>query len=648
MAQAALTQVSEAERYRILLEGITDYAIYLLDPEGRVSSWNAGAERFKGYQAHEIIGEHFSKFYAQEDLSVGQPEKVLKTAISDGRYEGEGWRIRKDGSRFWAHVIVDSIKGPAGEVLGFAKITRDLTEQKNAEDELKKSQEQFRLLVQGVTDYAIYMLDPQGHVISWNLGASRIKGYDSKEIIGQHFSKFYTVEDQSDGLPHRALETAKREGHFEHEGWRVRKDGTKFWATVVVDPIRDDDNILVGFAKVTRDITKKKEAEIALERAQEDLLQSRKMEALGLLAGGIAHDFNNLLMAISGSLELLQSRLEDDAQLHRLAGNALQGAQRGTALTSRLLAFSRKQTLKPQAVDIKDLLCEMDALLQLAVGDSVAIETRGTLIAPRAIADPSQLELALLNVVSNARDAMPRGGDLLIEVAVKEPEDLENTDGIPKSYICLSISDTGEGMDEDTISRAADPFFTTKELGKGTGLGLSVVHGLLSDLGGRLVLKSRKGHGTTVEMWLPAESEMPEEFEATTLSKDVVDEKCDTLTVLAVDDDVLVLMNTVMMLEDLGYQVLEASNGTDALKEIEGRRIDLLITDQKMPNMSGAELISCARRRQPDLPAILATGYSEVQIESEGESLLKLEKPFGIEQLRSVVRSAISSSSSTK
>ena len=638
MAQAALTEISQADRYRILLEGITDYAIYLLDSGGYVSSWNAGAERFKGYQAHEILGEHFSKFYTQEDLSRGLPEQVLRSALSDGRFEGEGWRVRKDGTKFWAHVIVDPIRSPTGDLIGFAKVTRDLTEKKNTEEKLHQSREQFRLLVQGVTDYAIYMLDPEGHVASWNLGASRIKGYSAEEIVGQHFSKFYTIEDQQDGLPYRALETARTKGHFEHEGWRVRKNGSKFWASVAVDPIRNDDGILVGFAKVTRDITERKEAELALERAQDELLQSRKMEALGLLAGGIAHDFNNLLMAISGSLELLQRRVQGDSQLDRLASNALEGVQRGTSITSRLLAFSRSKPLKPQPIDVLDVLKEMEALLSLSVGDAISIEIRGASAGSRAIADPSQLEIALLNITSNARDAMPLGGTITIDVETRASSSTGEHGVTAQTYICLSISDSGEGMDEVTRSRAADPFFTTKEVGKGTGLGLSVVHGFLRDIEGRLVLKSTKGRGTTVEMWLPAEVEDPQGEDLHDISLSHRD--AEALTVLAVDDDVLVLMNTVMMLEDLGYHVLQARNGIDALKRIERNKIDVLVTDQKMPAMNGTELIKRAREINPDLPAVIATGYSEMSNELEQESIHKLEKPFGTNQLRSIIKKA--------
>ena len=288
------------DRYRLLVDAITDYAIYMLDRDGFVTSWNAGAQRFKGYTPSEILGEHFSRFYTEEERAAGTPARALRTAAGEGRFEQEGWRVRKDGTHFWAHVIIDPVRSPSGELVGFAKITRDLTERRKAEESLRRSEEQFRRLVQGVTDYAIYMLTPTGEVSSWNAGAARIKGYAPDEIIGEHFSRFYTDEDRSTGEPAKALALAATSGRFEKEGWRVRKDGSRFWAHVVIDPIRDDEGQVIGFAKVTRDITERKESQRALEEAREALFQSQKMEAIGQLTGGIAHDFNNLLMAVLG------------------------------------------------------------------------------------------------------------------------------------------------------------------------------------------------------------------------------------------------------------------------------------------------------------------------------------------------------------
>ena len=498
-----LSSLSEEGRYRLLVEAVTDYAIYLLDPSGIITTWNPGAERIKGYTAHEIIGQHFSRFYTEEDRKLGLPARAVQTAEREGKFEAEGWRVRKDGSRFWAYIIIDPIRAPSGEIIGFAKITRDLTERKVAEQVLRQSEEQFRLLVQGVSDYAIYMLDTDGRVTNWNLGAQRIKGYAPDEIVGQHFSRFYTDEDRAAGVPEEALETAKKVGRFEREGWRVRKDGTRFWAHVIIDAIRDEGGDDIGYAKITRDITERKESQEKLEKAREFSLQSQKLEAIGQLTGGIAHDFNNLLSAVLGSLELLRKRLPDDPRAVALLENATQGAQRGTTLTKRMLAFARNYELKKEVTGVPELVRGMTELLQRSVGPSYSVETRFPLALKPVEVDANQLELALLNLSLNARDAMPDGGDIILS-AREERIAAANRPGLEAGqYIRISVIDTGDGMDEETLRRAAEPFFTTKGVGKGTGLGLSMVHGFAEQSGGRLILYSQKGSGTTAELWLP-------------------------------------------------------------------------------------------------------------------------------------------------
>jgi PAS domain S-box-containing protein len=625
----------DSERYRLLVEAVTDYAIYMLDPTGIVTSWNAGAQRFKGYKPAEIIGQHFSRFYTEEDKRTNLPARALETSAREGKFEGEGWRVRRDGTRFWAHVVIDPIRDPNGVLTGFAKITRDLTERKAAQDALRHSEEQFRLLVQGVTDYAIYMLSPEGIVTNWNLGAQRIKGYLPEEIIGQHFSRFYTEEDRARGEPQRTLETAAREGRFEKEAWRQRKDGTRFWCHVIMDPIRNEAGEIQGFAKITRDITERRNAQLAFDQAREALFQSQKMDAVGQLTGGVAHDFNNLLMAILGSLELLRKRLPDDPQMVRLLDNAVLGGQRGAALTQRMLAFSRRQQLDVKPVDLLALVRDMTDLLQRSLGTEVAVETQFPLSLSKVVADQNQLELALLNLSVNARDAMPTGGIILISAAQQHVGPDHETRLPPGRYVRLAVTDKGEGMSEETLARATEPFFTTKGVGKGTGLGLAMVHGMTEQIGGRFLLKSDKGKGTTAEIWLPVAGSASEPQQEQPTPQKEEAPQC-SLRILAVDDDGLVLFNTTAMLEDLGHGVTEANSGVTALALLRQQPFDLVITDQAMPKMTGVQLLKAIRAEWPDLPVILATGYAELP-GGEQIDVPKLDKPFSEKELAKVL-----------
>jgi len=628
---------SENDRYRLLVDAITDYAIYMLDPDGIITNWNAGAQRLKGYAAEEIVGQHFSRFYLPEDRSDGLPERALAIARTDGKFEREGWRIRKNGERFWAHVVIDPIWAKDGTLIGFAKITRDLTERRAAAESLRQSEEQFRLLVQSVTDYAIYRLDPDGNVASWNSGAERIKGYTPAEAIGTHFSRFYTEEDRLAGEPERAMSIAREQGRFAAEGWRVRKDGSRFRASVLLDPIRDDKGKLLGFAKVTRDVSEREEAQRKLDLAREALFQSQKMEAIGQLTGGVAHDFNNLLMAILSSLTLLERRVSGDASTQRLIDNARQGAERGAALTQRMLAFARRQELNPEPVDVPQLVRSMNDLLQRTLGPSHPIGLQFPLSLPWVLADANQLEMALLNLAVNARDAMPDGGAISITASETTVED-RKLDGLaPGRYVKLAVIDTGTGMDAATLARATEPFFTTKGVGKGTGLGLSMIHGLAEQMKGELVLRSTVGRGTTAELWLPVTEVRQPAVVAPAPAPESVDQPRD-LRVLVVDDDCLVLMNTTALLEDMGYVVTEANSAAEALALFkDGAGFDLLITDQAMPNMVGTQVIEKTRALVPDLPVILASGYGELP-EAAIHNVIKLAKPFGQAQLAAAIR----------
>ncbi len=641
-------QTTPEETYRLLVESVVDYAIFMLDPDGIVISWNAGAQRFKGYRAEEVIGTHFSRFYTKTDRAAGVPMLALERAVKDGRFESEGWRVRKDGTRFWASVVIDPIRDDAKNLIGFAKITRDLTERMVAADELRESQAQFRTLVQGVTDYAIFLLDTTGHVSSWNSGAERIKGYTASEIVGEHFSAFYTEEDRAAGEPQRNLQRAEKIGRTEQEGWRVRKDGTRFWAHVLIDRILDDEGRLVGFAKVTRDVSDQRKAAEELERARNALVQSQKLEAIGQLTGGVAHDFNNLLMAIIASLELLEMRVPDDPQAHKLLENAKAAAFRGAALTQRMLAFARRQQLKPAAVDLMALVRGMSDLLQRSLGTHVSVEVKFPLILEPVLIDANQFELALLNLAVNARDAMPDGGVIsfaALPVAVVPGED----DPLPAGrYVCLSVADQGCGMDPDTVLRATEPFFSTKGVGKGTGLGLSMVHGLVEQSGGRLVIHSVKGDGTTIEMWLPVAPGGTVDVAAPVGPARIEIPASKPLCVLMVDDDPLVLEVTLAQLEDLGHVPIGASSVQEALVVLgENQHVDVVITDHAMPGVTGTQLIRRMAECCPAMPVILASGYAELP-EHENLDVITLRKPFTRQDLVAALHAAISSTSTRR
>ncbi|HEY4031961.1 MAG TPA: PAS domain S-box protein [Caulobacteraceae bacterium] len=501
----------------------------------------------------------------------------------------------------------------------------------------------YRLLIDAIHDYAIYMLDLTGHVSSWNPGAQRFKGYEAQDILGRHFSLFYTPEERDAGLPERNLDRAAVEGRYEGEGWRVRRDGRQFWAHVVIDAIRDEDGRLLGFAKITRDVTERRQTQQALAQAQQALFQAQKMESIGQLTGGVAHDFNNLLMAILGSLELVQKRLGDqiDPKTQGLLDNAIQGAQRGASLTRRMLAFARRQELKTEPLALPALVRGMTGLLERTIGPGVRIASRFSPGLPLVLTDANQLEAALMNLVVNARDAMPQGGQILI-AAREETLQPDNALGLPPgAYACLSVTDTGAGMDEATLNHAVEPFFTTKGVGKGTGLGLPMVHGLAEQSGGRLRLDSRPGEGTTAEMWLPAAIALtaaPEHAPDAAIRAEPLPR---SLTILAVDDDDLVLMNTSAMLEDLGHVVLEAHSGAQALQILKREPgIDLLVTDQVMPNMTGLQLAETAHGLRPDLAVILATGYAELPPGAD-PSLGRLAKPFTQAELAEAVAQAV-------
>ena len=503
----------------------------------------------------------------------------------------------------------------------------------------ERAETRFQHLVEGVTDYALFMLDPNGIVTNWNAGAERIKGYRDAEIIGRHFENFYTPEDRAAGVPTRALEMARHEGKFEAEGWRVRKDGSQFWASVVINRLRDRAGNLIGFAKITRDITERREAQLALQRAQEQLAQAQKMEGIGQLTGGVAHDFNNLLTIIVGNLESAQRNLRtpsaDLERLSRCVDNAMRGAERAASLTHRLLAFSRRQPLEPKPVDLNRLVAGMSDLMRRSLGEQVAIETVLSGGLWRVNADPNQLEVSVLNLAVNARDAMPSGGKLTIETAnvrLEESHAAAQAELPPGEYVVISITDTGSGMSHDVLAHAFEPFYTTKDIGHGTGLGLSQVYGFVKQSGGNVKIYSELGHGTTVKIYLPR-LDSDEPTVASPESEGRVPRSSAGQTILVVEDENDVRAYTSSILSELGYRVLEAPTAAIALRTLQNHgEITLLFTDVGLPGgMNGRQLADAARHLRPDLKILFTTGYARDAIVHDGRldpGVVLIPKPF--------------------
>ena len=518
----------------------------------------------------------------------------------------------------------------------------DELEQRVAErtNELARSEVQFRELVSGVVDYAIYMLDIDGNIASWNAGAERIKGYSKNEAIGKHFSMFYTPEDREKRVPWHALTVAATMGKYEAEAWRVRKDGQRFWASVVIDAIYDGAGMVVGFAKVTRDLTERRAIE-------EQLRQSQKMEAIGQLTGGVAHDFNNLLTVIVGNLETIWRHAPpEDGRLRRAIDQVTRGAQRAVTLTQQLLAFSRRQPLNPKPTDINRLVADMSDLIRRTIGESIAVETVLAGGLWRVEIDAHQLENALLNLAVNARDAMPEGGKLTIETANAHLDE-GYADRYPEldagQYVALCVTDTGTGMSADVITRAFEPFYTTKPIGQGTGLGLSQVYGFVKQSGGHVKLYSEVGEGTTVKIYLPRMSRQVEEEEEPPFPLAPTGDKHEVVLVVEDDDDVRLF--TTESLRELGFSVVQAHDAPSALKLLELRpEVQLIFTDVGLPGMNGAQLVAAARALRPDIKVLFTTGYARNAIVHQGRldpGVELITKPFTRVQLASRIRDVL-------
>ena len=491
------------ELHRLLVESVDDYAIFALDQNGYILSWNAGAQRFKGYTAEEAIGKHFSIFYPREKIEDGFPEFELREAARVGRFEDEGWRIRKDGSRFWANVVITALRGADGRLVGFAKVTRDLTERRLAEEALRDSEQRFRLLVQGVRDYAIFMLDTTGHITTWNAGAQRIKGYTSEEIIGKHFSIFYTAEDLEDGKPARELEIATRTGVYEEEGWRLRKDGTRFWANVVITALRKPDGTLAGFAKVTRDLTERRAAqERAIDAARKAAASEEANRTKSQFLASMSHELRTPLNAIGGYAELLamgvrgpvtEAQIEDLQRIRR-------GQQHLLGIINDILNFSRvdagQVTYNCSPVPISSVIEGVGHMLEpQAISKGVKLEVRECPPDVTAWADKARVEQIVINLLSNAVKFTQKGSVRL------------ECDRYDSELVSIAVTDTGLGIPADDLEKIFEPFVqvgrSLSQSSEGTGLGLAISRDLARAMDGDIVVTSELEKGSQFRLILP-------------------------------------------------------------------------------------------------------------------------------------------------
>ncbi len=515
-------------------------------------------------------------------------------------------------------------------------------------EQLHRAEESFDLFVESVRDCAMYVLDTAGTVTSWNAGAQFIKQYRTDEIVGRHFSCFYTADDQAAGKPADALATASRDGIYQEEGWRVRKDGSLFMADVVINPILDRQERLVGFAKMTRDITRRKQADADLEQARAALAQSQKMEAVGQLTGGIAHDFNNMLTAILGSLELLKTGKDEFTPATKRLLRVMQHAsERGAHLIARLLTFSRKQTLAPAVTDVNRLVADMAELLRRTIGESVSIETRLGERLWMVFVDPNQLESALLNLAVNARDAMPRGGTLSIETGntvLDENFARQHCNLSAGEYIFIAVKDNGSGMTQEVLQHAFDPFYTTKGVGRGTGLGLSQVYGFVKQSDGHIEVASAPGRGTTITMYF-AHPDVMGVSEPPAVRPDAEPVPEGNETILIVDDDDDVRTFSTGAARYLGYTVLDAADAASALAMLNANQdIRLLFTDVGLPGMSGRDLATAALAQRPDLKIVFTSGYARTTIVRLGlfdRGVRLLPKPYRLLDLAQALRQGL-------
>jgi len=630
------------QHLRLFVDCIHDYALVMLDPEGKIVSWNAGATNIKGYEAEEIVGRHVSCFYPIEDVVAGKPDFELRVAARTGRFEESGIRLRKDGSRYWANVVIIAIHNSDGELIGYGNITRDITDQIESARQLEASEAKLQTLVDTVLDTVVdglIIINASGQIQFYNPACEQLFGYSSREVNGQSVKMLIPAAFPDDGAIEKYLTPGEREFiGFGREFIGRRKDGTTFPMELSVGAAKVGGGpILVG---IIHDLTKRKETE-------ERLIQAQRMETVGQLSGGIAHDFNNLLTVIVGNADTLSETLKARPDLKQLCDSIVSAGMRGAELTQRLLAFSRRQALKPVSVECNQLIEALQKMLRRTLREDIEIRTsfeKGSLV---AYADVAQLESAIINLALNAQDAMPNGGHLTIavgEAALDEAYHADQKDIQPGKYIVIAVTDDGVGMSPEVKRRVFEPFFTTKEVGKGSGLGLSMVYGFVKQSNGHIAIYSEPGLGTTVRMYLPADASGRAAAVQSSMADDAMPSGDET--VLVTEDDPFVRSYAVACLEGLGYTVVTAGDSREAIARLaDGANPDILFTDIVMPGgINGWELAQEARKIRPGLKVLLTSGYALDTLIASGRlsaTMPILNKPYRRADLARSLREAL-------
>ncbi len=636
-----------------LLEALPD-AIVAVDGDGTIIQVNSQALELFGYRRDELIGQKVEMLVPESYRPRHHHHRENFTKTPKTRRMGADLDLygrRRNGSQFPVEISLSPLYTGSGTLVLSA--IRDISDRKRIAEELRRANEELHrrsaeqlgeyrsrlALIIDSSEDAIIGKGLDGIITSWNKGAERIYGYTPEEVVGKHIS-LLAPSDRPDEIPEILKKIARGEGTEHYESVRVAKDGRQLNVSISVSPLRDAKGDVIGASAIARDITAQKKAEGQLH-------QSQKMEAVGRLAGGVAHDFNNILGIISACAEFLRDRIEPAAEPSHYVENIKKATERGSALTRQLLAFSRSSVIQPRVLDLNERLKDVSRLLRPLMGDDVEILILSK--SPTAVveADPGQLDQIVVNLAVNARDAMPRGGKFILETRAEKFDEAfaeQNQSMAAGKYVLLAVSDTGSGMDEATVSRIFEPFFTTKEKGKGTGLGLATVYGIVKQSAGHILVYSEPGHGTTFKIYLPSA-----DHKLGLASKpevEAVSPKRHGTTILLVEDDEIMRSLTRQLLQEHGYTVIEADDGKSALEWVESHPdpIDLVLTDVVMRRMSGPELVERLNASHPNLKVVYMSGYTgeliaEREVLKRGITLL--EKPFSRTALLNTIHATL-------